>query len=91
MTTSRLKNVYLKTRNSKNWEKYKKQRNFGTNLLEKTKSEYFRNLNKKDLFFKRVLFIFHCSSGAIQPLRKDICFVTERVAVIHSLKGTVFT
>ena len=25
MTTSRLKNAYLKTRNSKNWEKYKKQ------------------------------------------------------------------
>ena len=40
MTRSRLKNAYLKTRNSKNWENYKKQRNFCTNLLKKTKSEY---------------------------------------------------
>ena len=31
MTRSRLKNAYLKTPNSKNWENYKKQRNFSTN------------------------------------------------------------
>ena len=37
MTRSRLKNAYLKTRNSKNWENYKKQRNFCTNLLKKNK------------------------------------------------------
>ena len=49
MTRSRLKNAYLKTRNSKNWENYKKQRNFCTDLLKKTKSEYFRNLNIKEL------------------------------------------
>ena len=59
MTRSRLKNVYLKTRNSKNWENYKKQRNFCTNLLKKTKSEYFRNLNIKELndnkkFWKKI-------------------------------------
>ena len=48
MTRSRLKNAYLKTRNSKNWENYKKQRNFCTNLLKKTKSEYFRNLDMQD-------------------------------------------
>ena len=59
MTRSRLKNAYLKTRNSKNWENYKKQRNFCTNLLKKTKSEYFRNLNIKELndnkkFWKKI-------------------------------------
>ena len=30
-------------------ENYKKQRNFCTDLLTKIKSEYFRNLNIKDL------------------------------------------
>ena len=55
---SRLKIAYLKTRNSKNWENYKNQRNFCTNLLKKSKSEYFRNLNIRDLndnkkFWKR--------------------------------------
>ena len=39
----------MKTRISKNWESYKKQRNFCANLLKKAKSEYFRNLNIKDL------------------------------------------
>ena len=49
MTRSRFKNAYLKTRNSKNWENYKKQRNFCTNLLKKIKSEHFCNINVKEL------------------------------------------
>ena len=32
MTRSRLKNVYLKNRNTANWNNYKYQRNFCTNL-----------------------------------------------------------
>ena len=47
MTRSRFKKAYLKTRNSKNWENYKRKRNFCTNLLKKTKSEYFCNLYKR--------------------------------------------
>ena len=35
MVRSRLKNVYFNTRNSKNWENYKTQRNVCTNLLKK--------------------------------------------------------
>ena len=59
MTRSRLKNIYLKTRDNENWDKYKKQRNFCTNLLRKTKNDYFRCLNIKDLndnkkFWKKV-------------------------------------
>ena len=58
MTRSRLKNTYLKTRNSKKWKNYKKQRNICTNLLKK-KSEYFRNINIKALngnkkFWKKI-------------------------------------
>ena len=59
MTRSRLKHAYLKTRIGKNWENYMKQRNFCTSLLKKPKSEYFRNLNIKDLndnkkFWKKI-------------------------------------
>ena len=59
MTRSRFYNAYLKTRNSKNWENYKKQLNFCANLLKKAKSEYFRNLNIKNLndnekFWKKI-------------------------------------
>ena len=40
-----LKNVYLKNKKTTNWNNYKYQRNFCTNLLRKTKFNYFRNLN----------------------------------------------
>ena len=49
MHRSRLKNIYIRKRNDKNLENYKKQRNFCYDLLRKTKTEYFKNLNVKDL------------------------------------------
>ena len=49
ITRSGLKIIYLKSRNEENWVNYKRQRNFCTNLLKKTKQKYFCNLNMKDL------------------------------------------
>ena len=54
---SRLKNKYIWKR--KNWESYKKQSNFCVDLLHKTKTECFENLNVKNLsdnprFWKRI-------------------------------------
>ena len=49
MHRSRLKNIYIHKRNDKNLENYEKQRNFCYYLLRKTKTEYFKNLNVKDL------------------------------------------
>ena len=59
MTRSRLKNIYLESRNEKDWVNYKRQRNFCTNLLRKTKQKYFRNLNMNNLndnkrFWKKI-------------------------------------
>ena len=45
----RLKNVYLKNQNITIWNNYKYQQIFCTNLLRKTKFDYFRDLNVKDL------------------------------------------
>ena len=44
MTRSRLKNVDLKNQNTTNWNNYNDQRSFCTNILQKTKFDYFRNL-----------------------------------------------
>ena len=44
MHRPRLKNIYICKRNDKNWENYKKQRNFCVDLLRKTKTEYTKNL-----------------------------------------------
>ena len=49
MYRSRLKKIYIRKRNVKNWENFKKKRNFCVDLLRKTKTEYFKNLNVKDL------------------------------------------
>ena len=44
MMRSRMKNLHLKNKTDLNWGNYKTQRNFGTNLLRKTKKEYFPKL-----------------------------------------------
>ena len=49
MHRSRLKNIYIRKRNDKSLENYKKQRNFCYDLLRKTKTEYFKNLKVEDL------------------------------------------
>ena len=49
MHRSRLKNIFIRKRNDKNWENYKKQRNFCFDLLRKTKTEDFKSLNVKDV------------------------------------------
>ena len=56
MHRSRLKiYIYIPKRNNKNWGNYKKQTNFCVDLLRKTKTEYFKNLNVKDLSDNRKL------------------------------------
>ena len=45
MQRSHLKKLFLKSRNAETWNSYKKQRNFCTNLLRKTKKEYFNSLD----------------------------------------------
>ena len=49
MHRSRLKNIYIRKKNVKNWENYKKQRSFCIDLFCKSKTEYFKNLNVKHL------------------------------------------
>ena len=47
MHRSRLENIFIRKRNYKNMETYKKQRKFCADLLRKTKTEFFKNLNQK--------------------------------------------
>ena len=49
MHRSKLKNIRNKKRTNDNWGNYKKQRNFCVNLLRETKTDYFQNLNIRDL------------------------------------------
>ena len=47
MTGSRLKNKFHKNSSAKNWNIYKKQRNFCLKLLRQTREKYFNNINVK--------------------------------------------
>ena len=49
MTRSRLRNKYNKNRTYQNWSNYKKQRNICTNILKKTKTDYFNNIDIKNI------------------------------------------
>ena len=49
MTRSRLKSVHLENQNITDRNNCKYQRSVCTNLLRKTKLDYFRNLNPKNL------------------------------------------
>ena len=63
MRRSCLKNKCIQNRTNENWNTYKAQKNFSTNLLRKTKRNHFSNLNIKKnsdnkTFWKKVkLFI----------------------------------
>ena len=47
MTRTRVKNKFDKNSSAKNWNSYKKQRNFCQKLLRQTREKYFNNINAK--------------------------------------------
>ena len=47
ITRSRLKNKFDKNSSAKNWDSYKKQRNFFLKLSHQNKEKYFNNINAK--------------------------------------------
>ena len=49
MKRSRLKNRFLKNPNNENELKYKKQRNYCVNVLNKAKKKYFNSLNNRNI------------------------------------------
>ena len=49
MKRSKLKNLFNKNKNQENWCKYKTQRNCRVNLLCKTKKQYYKNLDIKEV------------------------------------------
>ena len=48
MKRSKLRKKFNKERNAKNWSNYKQQRKCYSNLLKKSKTRYFNNLDVKD-------------------------------------------
>ena len=49
MTRSRLRDRFLRNRSEENRELFRKQRNECVSLLPKSKKDYFKNLNEKNI------------------------------------------
>ena len=86
MLRSQLKNKFIKSQNNEDWSNYKKQRNFCTKFLKKTKQNYFGELDMKHLndsrnFWKRIKPFFSdkgVKSNKMMIIEKDKLFSEER-------------
>ena len=86
MVRSKLRNIFNKNRNFKNWCKYKCQRNLCLNLLRKTKKSFYKNLDEKrvsdnKVFWEKVKPSFSdkgVNSSKITLVEKNSIIVDEK-------------
>ena len=77
MTISRLRNIYLKNRSDNNKREYNKQRNYCVSLLRKTKTNFYANLNEKDLIDNKQFW------GTVKPLLSDKIKSSEKITFVE--------
>ena len=65
MNISRFKNKFCKNKSPENWELFRRQRNYCVKLLRKTKMEYFKTLDSKNLSDSRKFW------KSVKPLFSD--------------------
>ena len=65
MNRSRFKNKFCKNKSPENWELFRRQRNYCVKLLRKTKMEYFKTLDSKNLSDSRKFW------KSVKPLFSD--------------------
>ena len=96
MHRSRLKNRYIRKRNDKSLQNYKKQRNFSVDVLRKTKTEYFKNLNVKDLsdnykFWKTIKPYFSNKGlNSNKLLLKEKCYLVSDKKELATIMNNFF-
>ena len=77
MTRSRLRNIYLKNRSDNNKREYNKQRNYSVSLLQKTKTDYYANLNENDLTDNKQFW------RTVKPLLSDKIKSSEKITLVE--------
>ena len=77
MKRSRLRNIYLKNRSDNNKREYNKQRNYCVSLLRKTKTNYYANLNEKDLTDNKQFW------QTVKPLLSDKIKSSEKITLVE--------
>ena len=77
MTRSRSRNICLKNRSNNNKREYNKQRNYCISLLRKTKTNYYANLNEKDLTYNKQFW------RTVKPLLSDKIKSSEKITLVE--------
>ena len=76
MIRTRIRNKFLKDRREENKKKYSKQRNHCVSLLRKPKSDYFGNLNEKNINDNKTIW------KTIKPFLSDKVRSTNKMTLI---------
>ena len=76
MIRTRIRNKFLKDRREENKKKYSKQRNYCVSLLRKPKSDYFGNLNEKNINDNKTIW------KTIKPFLSDKVRSTNEMTLI---------
>ena len=77
MKRSRLRNIYLKNRSDNNKREYNKQRHYCVSILRKTKTNYYANLNEKDLTDNKQFW------RTVKPLLSDKIKSSEKITFVE--------
>ena len=77
MTRSRLRIIYFKNRSDNNKREYNKERNYCVSLLRKTKTNYYANLNEKDLTDNKQFW------RTVKPLLSDKIKSSEKITLVE--------
>ena len=80
MVRSRLSNKYMKIKTVESREAYKKQRNYCTSLLRKTKKSYYENLNVTLITDNKTFWKY------IKPLFSDASLTNSNIALLEGNK-----
>ena len=77
MKRTRLLNKYRKEKSVQNEMAYKRQRNYCTNLLKKTKADYFRNMKPADVCDNKNFW------NNVKPMFSDKCITTNNITLVE--------
>ena len=80
MKRSRLRNIYIKHRSLSNRENYVRQRNFCTNLLRRTKRDYYSNLDINNITDNKKFW------SSIKPCFTDKINTNEQITLVEKNK-----
>ena len=90
MTRTRLRNKFLKDRNEGNKKQYLKQHNYCVPLLRKSKSDYFGNLNEKNISDTKTFWKTIKSFFRIKNITNKVTIIDEEQIIVAGYNTTKF-